>query len=187
MFVLEEGLLLSILAAAGPTMLADEERGEHRMRQVECVRCGQLTDAEARFCTKCGASTEPHLRCAACNTAQPVSNGFCLNCGQTLAGSEWAKVPPPAGTVVDGAWARAPEEFVRRVDSEETRTFLGNRVMRVPAGSAGVVVVDGVVERVLPPGQQTAVSLFERITGFFTGRKERTALYLVDLRPSPSR
>jgi hypothetical protein len=87
--------------------------------------------------------------------------------------------------VVDGAWTRAPEEFVRRVDAEETRTFLGNRVMRVPAGSAGVVVVDGVVERVLPPGQQTAISLFGRIANFFTGRSDRTALYLVDLRPLP--
>jgi hypothetical protein len=58
-------------------------------------------------------------------------------------------------------------------------------VLRVPPGSAGVVVVDGVVARVLPPGQQTAISLFERIAGFFSGRSERTSLYLVDLRPLP--
>jgi len=47
------------------------------------------------------------------------------------------------------------------------------------------VLVDGLVERILPPGEQTSVTLFERIAAFFTRRDDRTALYLIDLRPVP--
>jgi len=52
----------------------------------------------------------------------------------------------------------------------------------VPAGTVGVLLVDGVVQRVLPPGERTSVSLFERIARFFVQR-DRTAFYLVDQRP----
>jgi hypothetical protein len=65
------------------------------------------------------------------------------------------------------------------------RTFLGSRSLRVPVGSVGVVLVDGVVSELLPPGRQTTLNLFERIAGFFTGADERTAFFLVDLRPVP--
>jgi hypothetical protein len=54
----------------------------------------------------------------------------------------------------------------------------------VPAATVGVVLVDGVVDRVWPPGERTTVGLFERVANFFLGR-ERTAFYLVDQRPFP--
>lgn len=135
----------------------------------------------------CGASTEPHVRCFSCSQLQPVSNQFCLQCGAALTGAAWASPPPDAGAVVDGVWQRGLDEFVRRVAPEEARSFLGNRVVRVPPGTVGVVLVDGVVDRVLPPGQQTTVSLFGRIANFFGGHAhaDRTAFYLVDLRPIP--
>jgi hypothetical protein len=56
--------------------------------------------------------------------------------------------------------------------------------VRVPAGTVGVVLVDGVVERVLPPGERTTLNLFQRIANFFLAR-ERTAFYLVDQRSFP--
>src|SRR5208282_1409108 len=105
--------------------------------------------------------------CSSCTQLQPVSNHYCMQCGAELAGAAWASPPPAASAIIDGVWQRGPDEFVRRVDPEEARSFLGSRVVRVPPGSVGVVLVDGVVDRVLPPGQQTTLSLFQRIANFF--------------------
>jgi hypothetical protein len=89
------------------------------------------------------------------------------------------------GAVVDGVWQRDDDEFIRRVDPEDCRTFLGNRVVRVPPGTVGVVVVGAKVEKILPPGERTTATVFERVAGFFTRRGADTAFYLVDLRPIP--
>jgi hypothetical protein len=107
-----------------------------------------------------------------------------MRCGGEMSAASWQ--PGGAdGAVIRGVWERGPGEFIRRVDPEDCRTFLGNQTVRVPAGTVGAVLVDGVVERILPPGEQTSVTLFERIANFFSGRRDRTALYLIDVRPVP--
>lgn len=154
------------------------------MAKIECPSCQFPNEAGARFCTRCGASTEPRVRCPACSHLQAVGNHYCMSCGSEMEGATWQS-QPSIGAVIDGVWERDLEEFIRRVDPEDMRTVLGSRVLRVPPGTAGIVLVDGVVERVLPPGQQTTVSLFERIANFFTRKDLRTAFYLVDVRPIP--
>jgi hypothetical protein len=111
----------------------------------------------------------------------PLGRTFCTRCGGSLEHAGWGE-PPEPGAVVDGVWERGGDELIRRVDPEDARRFLGARTVRVPAGSVGVVLVDGVVKRVLPPGERTSTTLFQRIANFFTGRA-RTAFYLVDQRP----
>ncbi|MEO7730230.1 MAG: hypothetical protein ABIY55_04610 [Kofleriaceae bacterium] len=111
----------------------------------------------------------------------PLGRKFCTRCGGSLEYAGWGE-PAEPGAVVDGVWERAGDELIRRVDPEDARRFLGARTVRVPAGSVGVVLVDGVVERVLPPGERTSTTLFQRIANFFTQR-ERTSFYLVDQRP----
>jgi len=134
----------------------------------------------------CGAGLAPEVRCASCNSLNTLGNSFCAQCGSALAGASWAGQGPGAGGVVsDGVWERGPDEFVRRVDPEDARKLLGNRSVRVPPGSVGVVVVDGAVERVLPAGERTTLNLFERVGDFFLGRSGRSAFYLVDQRPIP--
>jgi hypothetical protein len=108
-----------------------------------------------------------------------------MSCGAAMAGARWEPTDD-GGAVIGGVWERGADELIRRVDPEDCRTFLGSRTVRVPPGTIGVVLVDGLVERILPPGEQTSVSVFERITRFFSGQTgDRTALYLVDLRPLP--
>lgn len=114
-----------------------------------CARCGTRNDADAKFCSACGAN-----------------------------------LAPEGGAVIDGIWERGTDELVRRVDPEDARRHLGMRTVRVPVGTVGVVMVDGVIERVLPPGERTTIGLFERVTSFFLQR-DRTAFYLVDQRPFP--
>jgi len=153
------------------------------MANETCTRCGTRNDGGAMFCASCGASLAAQIHCPNCNTLNPLGRGFCTRCGGSLEHAGWGGVVDP-GAVVDGEWQRGDGELIRRVDPDEARRFLGTRTVGVPAGAVGVVLVDGVVDRVLPPGAQTSVSLFERVRSFFTGR-ERTAFYLVDQRPFP--
>lgn len=153
------------------------------MPDETCARCGGMNDAGSSFCHACGASLAAQIHCPNCNSMNPLGRTFCTRCGGSLEHAGWDVAPDP-GAVVDGVWERGGEELIRRVDPEEARRFLGTRTVSVPAGSVGVVLVNGVVDRVLPPGERTSLSLFQRIANFFTQR-ERTAFYLVDQRPFP--
>lgn len=149
-----------------------------------CPGCGRPAATGARFCTDCGRGLRPSVSCPTCALVQDSSNLWCMDCGAEMPDPH-ASAPAADGAVQDGVWQRGPDELVRRVDPQDARTFLGNRVVRVPPGTVGLVMVDGVVERVLPPGQQTTRTFFERVTDFFTGGDGRSAFYLVDLRPVP--
>lgn len=147
-----------------------------------CRQCGTHNDPGSSFCLSCGAGLAPQVHCPTCHALQAVGLRFCTRCGGSLEHAGWAGTGAAAGAVIEGVWERGADEVIRRVDPEDARQFLGTRTVRVPAGTVGVVLVDGVVERVLPPGEQTTLGLFERIANFFL-RRERTAFYLVDQRP----
>jgi hypothetical protein len=151
------------------------------MASTTCARCGTTNDDGSSFCAGCGANLAPQIHCPSCNTMNPLGRKFCTRCGGSLEYAGWGE-PAEPGAVIDGVWERAGDELIRRVDPEDARRFLGTRTVRVPAGSVGVVLVDGVVERILPPGERTSTTLFQRVANFFTQR-ERTAFYLVDQRP----
>ncbi len=151
---------------------------------IECSQCHRPSEAGARFCTGCGGSLLPKVHCPACDYLQATGARFCMGCGAAMAGATFHGQGELAdGAVVEGVWQRGPEEFIRRLAPEDCRTFLGSRVVRIPPGTVGVVVVGGVVERLLPAGEQTTVPLLERIANFFTGKGADTAFYLLDLRP----
>lgn len=155
------------------------------MSKMPCTSCGLPNEPGTRFCTRCGTNLEARASCPTCNHVQAAGNQFCMSCGAGMSGARWAPAED-AGAVVSGVWERGDGELCRRVDPEDCRRFLGGRTVRVPPGTVGVVLVDGLVERILPPGEQTSMTLFERITRFFSGQTgDRTALYLVDLRPVP--
>ncbi len=154
------------------------------MAKTECSSCGHQNDLGAQFCASCGASTELQAHCPSCNSLQRVGESFCTRCGQAMAGAQWNSGPADGG-VIDGVWQRSPEEFIRRVDPDDMRSILGNKTLQVPPGTIGVVLVNGVVDRVMPPGQRTSLNIFERIANFLTRRDERTAFFLIDLRPIP--
>lgn len=153
------------------------------MADETCGRCGAMNDAGSSFCHGCGASLAAQIHCPNCNTMNALGRSFCTRCGGSLEHAGWDS-PPEPGAVVDGVWERGGDELIRRVDPEDARKFLGSRTVSVPAGTVGVVLVNGMVDRVLPPGERTSLSLFQRIANFFTQR-ERTAFYLVDQRPFP--
>lgn len=148
-----------------------------------CTACGSSNADGQKFCAQCGQQLSPAPSCS-CGAALPSGARFCTSCGKTVGA---ATVPRP-GPVVDGEWARAPGEFVRRVSGDELRNvFAGlvpgvdldgfvrgslvgrlvdallTRTIRVPMGSVGVLMRDGACVRVLPPGEQTTANLWKEV------------------------
>jgi RNA polymerase subunit RPABC4/transcription elongation factor Spt4 len=148
-----------------------------------CPQCARPNDPGSAFCAACGASMLASTQCPSCNSLNPIGNKFCNRCGGSLEHAGWAG-DPSTGGIVEGVWERTGDDLIRRVDPEDARRYLGTRTVRVPAGTVGVVLIDGVVERIMPPGERTTLGVFERIANFFLGR-ERTAFYLVDQRTFP--
>ena len=167
----------------------------------------------------------------------PLSAGakFCTSCGA----SAKPEVDTGPGYVSDGEWHKTPGEFVRRVGLGEMKgafdkvaregglldgvlgrfAGMGRQVAEemegksivVPPGAIAVVMVDGVVTDVLPPGRQTTVGWFRGLAQrlkeqgnlgddwkerLFTvgsaavdelggGTVDRSCFFLIDRRPIP--
>ncbi len=124
---------------------------------------------------------EPTLTCRECGQEMAAGDTFCSACGHPR-----EDLRAEAGGFVDhGHWHRPPSEFVRRIDLEQMRPGLARASVLVPNGTIGLLSVDGEVEEILRPGKRTTVTWLDRLLSLFTERLERTAFYLVDLRPIP--
>ncbi|KVC85429.1 hypothetical protein WJ47_30170 [Burkholderia ubonensis] len=54
------------------------------LRQLACAGCGALNDAQARFCTQCGAAQQS-AACSRCHAALAAGARFCPACGTQAA------------------------------------------------------------------------------------------------------
>ena len=188
---------------------------------TSCASCGEDLAADARFCMACGHPAAGGRTCHDCGAELAPGAGFCTQCGVRVSESD---LPPGPGYVVDGEWHRAPGEFVRQIPADQMRsafarilpgidldaffrgTLVGKvldalqaKTIRVPAGSIGVVMVDGKCKRILPPGEQTTVDWLKELGGLIAGDisgaagaaagrvwgTDRLSFYLVDRRPIP--
>ncbi len=167
---------------------------------MNCPKCGFTNQATNRFCTGCGHTLDADDVCRGCGTGLRPGQKFCHGCGSAVVETE---IPEGPGYVSDGQWNRGRGEFVRRVEMNAMRGFfdglvgkpggilgmvadhLQARSIRVPAGSVAAVVIDGQVDQVLPPGEQTTVGWFQGLLGRISGESGRTAFYLIDRRPVP--
>lgn len=187
---------------------------------TNCTACGTANPHASNFCSGCGASLATREACHACG-AERGDGTFCHHCGARRPSQE---VPTGPGYVVDGAWHKGPGEFVRRVRVAEMRsayqklvpgldldgffrgTLLGQALdklqaksIKVPAGAVGVIVLDGKVRQVLPPGEQTTVGWLKELARLAEGDlagagaavldrltdSDRMSFYLLDRRPLP--
>ena len=124
--------------------------------------------------------------CPTCSTSNPFGKKFCAECGGPLKGAAWASAEPEdTGFVSGGVWQRPPTEFVRRVRPEEMQSRAGRLGLEVPRGTVAVLVRDGRVEEVLPPGKQVAVGWLDRVASLFSDKVARTDFYLIDVRALP--
>lgn len=185
-----------------------------------CTSCGTEVGDHDRFCMSCGHPRSGGHTCHDCGAELAPGARFCTSCGTKVA----SEIPEGPGYVVDGEWHRAPGEFVRRIPADQMRsafarmlpgvdldaffrgTLVGKlidtitaKTIRVPAGSVGVVMVDGICQRILPPGEQTTVDWLRSLSGVLSGdvagaaaaaaeralHGDRLSFYLVDRRPIP--
>ncbi len=121
------------------------------------------------------------ISCTRCGRELAPEHAFCSDCGQERA-DHWSD---RAGFVDNGRWWRPASEFVRRIDLDEMREGLLRASVLIPDGSIGVVSVDGEIEEILRPGKRTTVTWLDRLSSLFTEKLDRTAFYLIDLRPIP--
>jgi hypothetical protein len=188
---------------------------------IQCASCETVNPHGANFCSGCGGALQSAASCGSCGAQVADGAGFCSHCGAKQAKDE---VPAGPGYVVDGAWHKAPGEFVRRVRIGEMRSayqklvpgldldgfFKGTLVgqvldklqaksIKVPAGAVGVIVLDGKVRQVLPPGEQTTVGWLKELVRLAEGdlkgagaavldrltESDRLSFYLLDRRPVP--
>jgi class 3 adenylate cyclase/tetratricopeptide (TPR) repeat protein len=95
-----------------------------------CVECGTEHDAEARFCSACGATLS--VACPGCGAEQPAADAFCSRCGTALGDA----TPSPRATVVDDRQERrvvtvlfadlaGSTALAERLDPEELRELQG--------------------------------------------------------------
>ena len=49
-----------------------------------CMHCGQLIDADSRFCTKCGSHSPFCYSCPTCLREIQKGDAVCPGCGRTL-------------------------------------------------------------------------------------------------------
>lgn len=181
---------------------------------MNCPACETVNAADSRFCVQCGARLAAAPTCRSCGTQLAAGAKFCTSCGTSVAATP--EVPQGPGYVVDGEWHRAPGELVRKVPGDALRSSFGKLVgggldwgaffngtlvgkmldalmsknIRVPMGSVGVVVRDGAVVRILPPGEQTTAGLLRDIIAGEGAidrlmRPDHMSLYLIDRRPIP--
>ena len=184
-----------------------------------CPSCQATVGPDDRFCMQCGYQLSPRS-CHHCGASLQAGARFCTACGTAVAPTD----ADAAGWVVDGEWHRAPGEFVRQIPITQMKSafarlfpgvdldafFEGSLVgrvvealtaktIRVPAGSVGAVMADGVCQRLLPPGEQTTVDWLRGLTSMLVGDpahaaaaladrlagSPRLSFYLVDRRPIP--
>ena len=119
--------------------------------------------------------------CASCGAPLEASDAFCATCGHPN-DELWTDL---GGFVENGRWVRPPSEFARRIELDQMRQGLGRATIVVPNGSIGAVSVDGAVQDILRPGKRTTVTWLDQLVGLFTDKLDRTAFYLIDLRPIP--
>ncbi len=125
------------------------------------------------------------ILCPSCSTSNPVGNKFCRNCAVSLKGASWTPAPDESGFVAGGMWDRPATEFMRRVSVEAMQRETGHMKIQVPVGSVAVVVREGEIDTVLPPGKQVAVDWLDRLVNIFNDKLAKSEFYLLDVRPIP--
>jgi hypothetical protein len=99
---------------------------------MNCRRCRHDNEANARFCSECGATLG--LRCPECDAEQAAGSKFCNQCGSSLAVTPAVPAASPAAPTVNSAVRKqvtalfadlvGSTAFGERVDPEAARMAL---------------------------------------------------------------
>lgn len=122
----------------------------------KCPECGATVRRAAKFCSKCGKpGPKSWFKCPSCNSWAGGESSFCWNCKTPLH-------PESRGTLAGGVWQRRPGVFAVRLSVGDLRDSLKSG-LTVEAGTAAILLREGVIDSILEPGAHTLSSMAERL------------------------
>ena len=133
-FVGDDGRALS-----GPALEAAKHNPQAR-------HCGHLVKHRAKFCSKCGSPAPGGWwRCGACGQWIGNESNKCPHCGKVQNVSARLDLS-------DGVWQKGDDVFAQKFDSFDVQALLQKGLV-IQEGQCAILLDDGVVAEVLPPGR----------------------------------
>ncbi len=145
---------------------------EAAKRDPKARRCGARVRLRAKFCRECG-SPAPNAwwRCGSCGKWIGADAEACPHCGH--------RQNPSARISLDnGSWRKGDDVFAQRFELNDVAAMF-SRGLVIEEGQCAILVRNGKVEDVLPPGRYPASELADLDDYAKSG--DRKALVMVDM------
>jgi hypothetical protein len=115
-------------------------------------------------------------KCPQCGIENRSDARFCRQCGYQFSGDK--------GPIIDRHhWARRPQDFVVRIDADDMPGLLRHGLIVEP-GTNAMLIIKGVNQGVMPPGEYALENVLQRFHDWATtGIPERATVLLVDVAP----
>ncbi|MBQ7175772.1 MAG: hypothetical protein IJS08_00025 [Victivallales bacterium] len=145
---------------------------EAAKRNPNARRCGARVALRAKFCRVCGSpASTAWWRCGACGKWIGQESEICPNCGhhQDMA----ARI-----SLDNGVWRKGDDVFAQRFELNDVAAMF-SRGLVISEGQCAILLRNGVLEKVLPPGKYAAGELANLDDYVRSGN--RKSLVMVDL------
>ena len=155
-----------------------------------CPSCHLSVDETTPFCTNCGFNLAGVTTCNGCSASLEPGMKFCNMCGAPVQNERTAN----DGFVKDGEWHKGDSELARYVSMNDLQKQfqmggVGRSSIQIPNGCIALIVENGRVTEILPPGKKTTEGFFEsiwnRVKEFVGGDEKPVNLWLLDKRDIP--
>lgn len=77
-------LLESKKEHAPTSQCGNQSNSNNKIRLIQCSKCHQLVEANAKFCDQCGNKQSRRIKCSSCNNINLSDAVFCNSCGERL-------------------------------------------------------------------------------------------------------
>lgn len=135
-------------------------------------RCGARVKVRAKFCRSCGSPAPGGWwRCGACGKWIGNESETCSHCGHTQNAASRVNLD-------NGVWSKGDDVFAQRFELNDIEALLKNGLV-IQEGQCAILLANGRIAEVLPPGRYPAAELVDMEHYFHSG--DRKALVMVEL------
>lgn len=141
-------------------------------RDPKARRCGARVKVRAKFCRSCGSPAPGGWwRCGGCGKWIGNESETCSHCGHTQNAASRINLD-------NGVWRKGDDVFAQRFELNDVEALLKNGLV-IQEGQCAILLADGRIAEVLPPGRYPAAELVDMEDYFKSGG--RKALVMVEL------
>ena len=145
---------------------------EAAKRAPKAKRCGAQVKVSARFCRACGSPAPGGWwRCGSCGKWIGNESETCSHCGH-------AQNIASRINLDNGVWRKGDDVFAQRFELNDVENLL-ERGLVIQEGQCAILLNDGVIAEVLPPGRYSREVLVDMEKYFRNGN--RKSLVMVEL------